>query len=71
MPYDEETMERMDAALAGGALRSTGADRANDPLEEIEAVREPLSDFRIEDTCCGKCHSSTGGGCYVDQITGA
>lgn len=32
------------------------------------AEREPLPEFRIEDTCCGKCPGNT---CYVDQITGA
>ena len=44
MSYSEETMNRIGAALAGGALRSTGADRANDPPEENQAVREAQSD---------------------------
>lgn len=44
-------------------------------LPDVRVVREaPYLDaraeepFRIEDTCCGRCHADT---CYVDQITGA
>lgn len=70
MSYSEETMNRISQALAGGALASTGADRGADTSGESEDVRERfLDDFRIEDTCCGKCPVGTT--CYVDQITGA
>lgn len=63
MTYSEQTMRAMDKALGYAkweALLQKGRD--------ILADEAPM-EFRIEDTCCGKCPIGTT--CYVDQLTGA
>jgi len=63
MTYSEQTMQAMNKALGN-------APKPQSFWEEIDAnLPAPLEEFRIEDTCCGKCPIGTT--CYVDEVTGA